>query len=716
MGQGDAQKPRETRPAQQPPINDNGPYRVQKILLDPPDRQTPPSHEQVLEQRPTGDGFSLGVTRKGDSYIIDAVKFKPHKFKDEDLPQLDPLLSGGIENFPYDTSHINTNGLEDISKLPSRTRKNMDEFAKTYSDTLQDACNRETYIEHPEEYKCILTLYHTIRLMKEMGKVTHENIDQHIADTRPVLEELIKFNQERFSSHFIINPEEMDWKLDHIDPETKFLFSKYKTESDIAEEIVVIRMYRNLLEKNGIDFPEMQEMVETDITKISSDQHHSSLQEIHGTNQVLGDIAKDMAQNMPEDRVKDSAKDTIRDSDLNSFQLALKNEIVATTNYRDWVKDWIRDYPHRFNSSEPWLQESMERLGIKEEDISKSYEAFLANKHVQEALLIKGSITDAAYNFSSEEALETYNGLVRANAKLKYIHSQLSKGFPVESIPEVINGRRHVITSGEDHNCAFHSFEQVSTDWDKTKIKEKGRGYRVRLIEKASERLNLLEKQLIPDMKNKKLKSQADNEALSLLQEERDRLKARIPNIKKGDLLELDSWEGRLIIDCLVEEGLPIDRSRGLLIYRLVKGRINCVESEIMPRSPEAQEPPYTFFLKQDVHFNAMVEKVDPTVSKTVDDVIKQMNALANEIRTYKKDHKNTLGEILSGKKMTWKDYENLDSIAKTLSQLQPESELPEEIIIDTSKQAIDFLKSINDAMQAKLKINTKHTEADDNI
>jgi hypothetical protein len=138
---------------------------------------------------------------------------------------------------------------------------------------------------------------------------------------------------------------------------------------------------------------------------------------------------------------------------------------------------------------------------------------------------------------------------------------------------------------------------EVSTDWSKEDILSAAKTLRLSLIEKMKARSEQLKKQRIPVSDD-------------LLLVEREALPGRISKIGDGDMLELSNYEGRFIIEDLVDQGL-IDRNRGLLLYSFKNGRISCVESDIMPRSTEAVEPPYTFSLWQDVHFNAMIEDGD---------------------------------------------------------------------------------------------------------
>ncbi|HMH10672.1 MAG TPA: hypothetical protein VK553_08185 [Candidatus Nitrosopolaris rasttigaisensis] len=655
--------------------------------------------------------FTTGENKKGKSYIIDASTFNLAEMKS--LSKLD--LSEGMNRCKYENINIPESS-RDLS-LDELNRIQL--FTNFASGTLKTAYLYGIYREHDALYRRVLTDYHRLRIMRDSKKThldsEHSNVYVSLCKEYRVYLKDINVDtvknakpkkskkQEISSDQITTNTENTHLETHSTCPGLKFLFSKNETERHIAEQISITLAYYDLLNRKGVDTSKehdfdtvnflSKEIINGNITDIPPENHQAHLQHIRDVNQNLRAIAERLAATMLRHSSKNNTNEQIEQKDLNPFQLALRDEIVATTSYHSWTENWTTIYPHRFRFDEPWLQGSMGRLGLKKEDVYQSYEKFLSDGNFLDALY-PGSINNRVYIYSTKDALRHYEALVRTNTDLKYIHSQIGKGFPVDAIPEIINGRRQKSIDIDQNNCLIHAWIKSSnTNLDDKTIKDKSREIRVKFIEKMSKRLKNLENQIIPDAEE-----QATNyEALSLLYRERDRLKERIPQIEEGGMLEQGYFEGRLLIECLIEEGVPIDRSRGLLIYRCYKGRIICTESEIMPRSPEAAEnaPPYVFFSEHDFHFNAMVEDMGT--------VINDMNALSDQIKMYRENHKDDLEKVLTEKGMTWKDYKNLRYIAKTLSQL--ESGTREDVIIETSKQAIKFLKSIDEAMSAHLQV-----------
>jgi hypothetical protein len=423
-------------------------------------------------------------------------------------------------------------------------------------------------------------------------------------------------------------------------------FSQNETESTLANAMALTRGYYELLDQYNTNSTEQRRLEQTGLEQPASDDFQTtyasakgivtasieqmreySLETIRDINTKLQEFANNLAKDMPKS-IKDSTKEDIDEEDLNTFQLVLRNAIETVGTLNHWATNWETDDKLKFDLNESWVQESMQKLGIQQKYITDSIQKLRNDADVKTIIssTAGNSANKVAYDCPEDKIVSTYESLVRASAPLEYIHSQLHEGFPVDSIPQVINGRERVYTSGTHMNCLLHSFLQLSTDWDNNKIERKGQKIRGKAIEKMSKKLEQLESSIPGDI-DKQLEA-ASNAAkndegkfkeFNTLNEEwgphiyeRNTLREHIPAMKEGSMLELGGFEGQHIIDCLAEENVDgrrlIDRERGLLIYRYDEGRIKCVESELMPRSPEATLPPYVFFLQQDVHFEAMVE------------------------------------------------------------------------------------------------------------
>ncbi len=70
-------------------------------------------------------------------------------------------------------------------------------------------------------------------------------------------------------------------------------------------------------------------------------------------------------------------------------------------------------------------------------------------------------------------------------------------------------------------------------------------------------------------------------------------------------MLDLGSYDGKELINWLHDMGF-IEPNRSVLVYKLRHGKIQCIE-QVSPALKEKQKP-YSLFLYDDYHFEAMVE------------------------------------------------------------------------------------------------------------
>ena len=208
--------------------------------------------------------------------------------------------------------------------------------------------------------------------------------------------------------------------------------------------------------------------------------------------------------------------------------------------YFEWAKIFRERFNIRNDRVEDWVQAGIkQQLGIELKDFRKSYQ--------QSQMLIE--------NFSPE----SYEKLVVANAKFKYIREILKWGIPVAGIPDYICGRKVTNVDGKGYNCLIRAL-----------LKGAHPGWEDELIEAGVE-----------DMRR-------------LLEE--DNL------VKEGAMLDLGSEEGKQLIN-RVKMANWIEPDREILVYQYRGNKIQCFSIT----DGTSDKPPYAVLRDHDgEHFRAI--------------------------------------------------------------------------------------------------------------
>jgi hypothetical protein len=228
--------------------------------------------------------------------------------------------------------------------------------------------------------------------------------------------------------------------------------------------------------------------------------------------------------------------------------------------------EWTETFTKRFDLREKWVQDGIAKLGIELKDFGNAYEQL--------------------QQFTLAPPLGADNELVVAS--LQSIRDRLKGGIPVEDIPRQINGLARVETSGHKMNCLIHALLKVSNpEQDMESIKKQAKNIRKDFILKMNDRVNSA-------YQNNEFEAQ-----------EMDELVRRLDAVINKGMLMLGSYDGAELINYLREHKI-IDPNRGFLVYELDKERkIRC--NDHYPVS--SSKKPYSLFLNQEFHFEAMIEQ-----------------------------------------------------------------------------------------------------------
>jgi hypothetical protein len=231
--------------------------------------------------------------------------------------------------------------------------------------------------------------------------------------------------------------------------------------------------------------------------------------------------------------------------------------------------EWTETFTKWFDLREKWVQDGIAKLGIELKDFENAY------KQLQQFTLSPPL-----------DHLGADNELVVAS--LQSIRDRLKGGIPVEDIPRQINGLARVETSGHKMNCLIHALLKVSNpEQDMESIKKQAKNIRKDFILKMNDRVNSA-------YQNNEFEAQ-----------EMDELVRRLDAVINKGMLMLGSYDGAELINYLREHEI-IDPNCGLLVYELDKERkIRC--NDHYPVS--SSKKPYSLFLHQDFHFEAMIEQ-----------------------------------------------------------------------------------------------------------
>lgn len=244
--------------------------------------------------------------------------------------------------------------------------------------------------------------------------------------------------------------------------------------------------------------------------------------------------------------------------------------------------EWAETFTKRFNLHEGWVQAGMkQQLGIEPNNFH--------DVHQQLNNLVDNLKSDDNTIVLPDD--QTYKELVVANAKLKTIRQLLNDGIPVEDTPTQINGLERVTTSGNAMNCLIHALLKVDKpERDMHEIVQEAPSIRENLAKKMEKKL---------DEYTRDQKRAADEGVDTLIFSE------GYNAVKSNHMLSLGAFDGKELINYLREHNL-IDPDRSLLIYELDKKRkIRCNEHYPIHSS---EKKPYSLFLYQDYHFEAMIE------------------------------------------------------------------------------------------------------------
>jgi hypothetical protein len=201
-------------------------------------------------------------------------------------------------------------------------------------------------------------------------------------------------------------------------------------------------------------------------------------------------------------------------------------------------------------------------------------------------------ISDLVGECDASKIVQHFEDLTRANLALKRIHNLLKDGIPVEDTPRQINGLERVPISANEQNCLIHALLKVDRpEWDMQKIVKSAKSIRNNLATK-------MKKKLYEYTQNQE---KAEKEAIDL-----PLFSERYEAVQSNNMLDIGSYDGKELINYLCEQNL-IKPNRGVLVYQLSNGKIQCIE-QVPPMLLEEKQKPYSLFLYQDYHFEAMIK------------------------------------------------------------------------------------------------------------
>lgn len=526
----------------------------------------------------------IGVTRQDDTITIDLAKFDPDTV---DLSKLD--LSNGPDKFNYDTSNIDTTIFkQDLSKNDIICiNKNLNFI----SNCLKDSYSLKTYEEHPGFYRQVIKDYMYLKLIQKIGN----------ADSNKFMEGIYLHSQELLKENKMKRiimeseakeqnkPSRSDQKKEIIlkqpvdKPKPILLFSTNQTERDFAIEKALTDMYTC-----NSKWKDSKQKINELVQKIFQADFTSQ----EKLDKILAINNKFRTEAM---------------SDPGRYRPDLKHAIERTRTLYQWATK-LRD---QFNLDEDWVQAGMKRLGITKGNFTASLDKLLNNPFVNDEIrgnspsvdaIVDGNTQTGRSAYDTNKIVEHFEEFTRANAMLNSIHGRLKEGIPVREIPRQINGQKRVATSGNNMNCLIYALLKVSKpDFNMNDNRWLASSIRNDLKIKMNGRVQ---------SESEKVEGKLDDLEMQAL---RDRYHA----VNNGEMLNLGSYDGQELINYLRESRVMV-HNRGVLVYQLKEGKILC-DDHPFPSSQDtsSQEKPYTLFLQEDYHFEAMLPVED---NKTIND------------------------------------------------------------------------------------------------
>lgn len=250
------------------------------------------------------------------------------------------------------------------------------------------------------------------------------------------------------------------------------------------------------------------------------------------------------------------------------------------TRAKEHIK-WAERFTQWFPLHDDWIQAGMkQQLGIEPEKFREVHQQL---NNLVDALKLDENTTvlpDA----------QTYKELAMASAKFKVIRELLKDSISIrDEIPKRINGFERVPTSANEQNCLIHALLKVDKpEWDMQKIEKAAKSIRNNFSTKMKKKLD--------EYTQNQKKAEMEEIYLPLFSE-------RYEAVNNSQMLDLGSYDGQYLINYLREQKM-IDPDRSLLIYKLNKEKLQCREDY----PTDSNKEPYTLFLYQDYHFEAMIK------------------------------------------------------------------------------------------------------------
>ncbi len=313
--------------------------------------------------------------------------------------------------------------------------------------------------------------------------------------------------------------------------------------------------------------------------------------------------SREQPNNMPD---INAAEQNPERSPLQLLQLALKKELADTRTFYEW----IIKFQKAFDLKETWVQKGLQKLGIK--DLENTFTEFLKSRLLTDK--IKGSV------YAIDEIVDGYGRLAGDTSKIvddterfkelnngfRPLHYSLKTGIPIETSPKQIKGLQVIKTPGNVNNCLIHALLKVSKPSRGNYHIEK-QGSLIREILKYKMEEKFTKEQ---EKRESKPESALDENAIS-------ELRKRCDAVKCNEMLDLGSFDGLELINFLKEDKI-IDRDRGIHIYKEDKSNISFFEQV---EHKNSTNEPYTLFLQQDFHFEAMISKDEAANGNESDDI-----------------------------------------------------------------------------------------------
>jgi len=393
-------------------------------------------------------------------------------------------------------------------------------------------------------------------------------------------------------------------KLNHINnrlreiEESRALFSDDPTKRKIAIEKAVMDRYLSVYQKQ-----EQQDNIESFAKHLEGDfgKHYTLAQEINsGKREGSLDTIREINKTFREAAEKSPEQ----------FRRSLEKEgETARTLY-----EWASSFTERFELGESWVKTAMEKkLGVNKDNFEKSYEELrelLGHSRLSQFLDSTTAVSDIVSGGSNRQAYEAdsivqdYEGLIRAIAGFKYIHSLFKDGIPVDGIPKQIKDRKVIGVSGEGNDCLPRSLlTGAHPDWSPELIEKHVGEARSYVVTEYGEKTKRYQKEVkkhkkqMQDLRKQGEGARLDGVEHQLAQEEIYDIEN--PNVARWDQLNLGGDAGQILLDYLRStrvtdpikggEVYILEPDRAILWYEYRDGKILCFEQT----SGDPNKPPY---------------------------------------------------------------------------------------------------------------------------